>query len=58
MYNYPFRFIFPQIDFLKKARTNTLILQLAYHRAKHPSQSSVGEHIEDSGILHKFAFTI
>lgn len=27
MYNYPFTFILPQIDLLKKARTNTLILQ-------------------------------
>lgn len=27
MYNYPFTFILPQIDLLKKAKTNTLILQ-------------------------------
>lgn len=58
MYNYPFTFILPQIDLLKKARTNTLILQLAYHRAKDPSQSCTGEHIVDSGILHNFAFII
>lgn len=43
MYNYHSTFILPQVDLLKKARTNTLILQLVYHRAKYPSQSCVAE---------------
>lgn len=57
MYNYPFTLISPQISLLKKARTNTLTLQLAYHRAKYHSQSCVVEHIMSSGSPHSFGFT-
>lgn len=57
IYNYPFTIISPQIGLIKEARTNLLILQLGYHRAKYHSQSCIVEHIMSSSTPHNFDFT-